>query len=65
MRCYTTRAAWLGFEENSKGKPEPGFLADMALLSADPFRCPPEELREIEVVETVVGGLSRWSSAAK
>ena len=36
----------------------PGQLADLVVLDRDPFECPPEELRDVGVVATMVGG--RW-----
>ena len=36
----------------------PGYLADLVVLDRDPLDCPVEELGEIEVVATMVGG--RW-----
>jgi predicted amidohydrolase YtcJ len=34
-------------------------LADAAILDRDPFTCPPEELPEVTVEGTLVGG--RWT----
>jgi predicted amidohydrolase YtcJ len=31
-------------------------LADLAVLDRDPLTCPPEELRDIRVLATMVGG---------
>jgi predicted amidohydrolase YtcJ len=51
--------AWLAGDERRRGKLVPGFLADLVVLDRDPFECAePEELREIEVVATMLGG--RW-----
>ena len=36
----------------------PGRLADLVVLDRDPLTCPPDELREVEVVATMVAG--RW-----
>jgi predicted amidohydrolase YtcJ len=37
----------------------PGFAADLVVLDCDPFECAePEELREVQVVATMLGG--RW-----
>jgi len=46
--------AWLTHEERSRGKLLPGFLADLVVLSSDPF----DDLEGCEVVATMVGG--RW-----
>jgi predicted amidohydrolase YtcJ len=37
----------------------PGYLADLVVLDRDPFAIPPEELADVEVVATMVGG--RWT----
>ena len=50
--------AWLTGDERRRGKLLPGYLADLVVLDRDPLDCPVEELGEIEVVATMVGG--RW-----
>ena len=50
--------AWLSRDERRRGKLIPGYLADLVVLDRDPVTCEPEELRELEVVATMVGG--RW-----
>jgi predicted amidohydrolase YtcJ len=50
--------AWLAGEERRRGKLVPGFLADLVVLDRDPLAIPPEELPEVEVVATMLGG--RW-----
>jgi predicted amidohydrolase YtcJ len=52
--CVTP--AWLAGEERSRGKLLPGFRADLVVLERDPSDCAPEELGEIRVVATMVGG---------
>src|SRR6266511_3551371 len=54
--CVTPH--WLAGDEHRRGKLLPGYLADLVVLNRDPFDCPPEELAEIEVVATMLGG--RW-----
>jgi predicted amidohydrolase YtcJ len=51
--------AWLAREERTRGKLLPGYLADLVVLDRDPLAIPPEELPEVEVVATMVGG--RWT----
>jgi predicted amidohydrolase YtcJ len=48
--------AWLSGEERSRGKLLPGFRADLVVLDRDPLECAPEELAEIRVVATMLGG---------
>jgi len=50
--------AWLSRDERRRGKLLPGYLADLVVLDRDPLTCEPDELRELEVVATMVGG--RW-----
>ena len=54
--CVTP--AWLAHDEHRRGKLIPGYLADLVVLDRDPLAIPPEELPEIRVVATMVGG--RW-----
>ncbi|MYH48212.1 MAG: amidohydrolase [Gammaproteobacteria bacterium] len=56
MRAMTTDAAWQNFEEDIKGSIEPGKLADLVILSDNPLTVDPLAIREIEVLETIVGG---------
>ena len=50
--------AWLSRDERRRGKLLPGYLADLVVLDRDPVTCEPEELRDLQVVATMVGG--RW-----
>jgi hypothetical protein len=56
--CVTP--AWLSYDEHRRGKLVPGHLADLVVLDHDPYEVPPQELAEIQVVATMVGG--RWTS---
>jgi predicted amidohydrolase YtcJ len=51
--------AWLAYDEHRRGKLVPGYLADLVVLDRDPVAVPPEELPEVRVVATMVGG--RWT----
>ena len=53
---YTIKGAYLGFEEDIKGSLEPGKLADMVVLSDDILTIDPEEIMDIEIEQTYVGG---------
>ncbi len=50
--------AWLSHDERVRGTLVPGRAADLVVLDRDPFACEPEELREVQVVATMVAG--RW-----
>ena len=56
LALFTHGSAWFSGEENEKGMIAPGKLADLAVLSADYFRVPDDEIKAIESVLTIVGG---------
>ncbi|MBS7543882.1 amidohydrolase [Ancylobacter oerskovii] len=56
LRLFTVAGARLTFDESWKGPLKPGFAADLAVLSDDPTRVPPQDLRDISVRLTVVDG---------
>ncbi|MCI0624369.1 MAG: amidohydrolase [Acidobacteria bacterium] len=56
LRLMTQGSAWFSSEESKKGAITPGQLADLAVLSADYFSVPEEQIKQLESVLTVVGG---------
>ncbi len=58
MEMFTINGAIAGFEENEKGSIRRGKLADMTILSEDPFEIPPEKIKEIKVEKTYVSGVA-------
>jgi predicted amidohydrolase YtcJ len=56
LRHYTSDAAYASFEEGIKGSLAEGRLADVIVLSEDPFRGPPELLLRTKVLLTVMNG---------
>jgi len=56
LRGVTSEAAWQNFEERDRGSIEPGKLADFVILDRNPLAIPPAELRNLQVVATIIGG---------
>lgn len=56
IAAYTKGAAYAEFDEKTKGKLQPGYLADFVVLDRDITRIPPEEILESRALRTVVGG---------
>jgi predicted amidohydrolase YtcJ len=56
LRAYTVNAAYASYEEDIKGSLEVGKLADFVVLDRDITTIPPEEIRNVRVDLTVVGG---------
>ena len=56
LTLYTRNGAYAGFEEHSKGALEPGKLADFIVVDRDVMHVPIDELKEVKVLETFVGG---------
>ena len=56
LRRYTLGSAWFSGEEHKKGSIDVGQLADLAVLSADYFSVPEQDIKSIESVLTIVGG---------
>jgi predicted amidohydrolase YtcJ len=56
LKALTLGNAYLAFEEGIKGSLVTGKLGDVVVLEADPYRVKPEELVDIAVSMTIVGG---------
>ncbi len=56
LQSLTINGAYATFEENVKGSLAPGKWADIVILSDNPLTLPIEELIEIEVMMTMIGG---------
>jgi len=56
IEAYTMGSAYAEFSEKEKGSLTPGKLADVLVLDTDLFAIPPEKIRDVKVVVTVVGG---------
>jgi hypothetical protein len=59
LEATTVNPAWLARDEHRRGKLLPGYLADLVVLDRDPHELEPEQLPEVNVVATMLGG--RWA----
>ena len=63
LRLWTVGSAWFSSEQHKKGALVPGQLADLAVLTADYFSVPEEEIKRLESVLTLVGGKPVYAAA--
>ena len=56
LKFYTINGAYAAFEENIKGSITEGKLADMVILDRDPCAVDPEDLPNVQVDATILGG---------
>lgn len=56
LQLYTRNGAYIGFEEDIKGSLEVGKVADFIVVDRDVCTIPEDELKDIQVVQTYVGG---------
>jgi hypothetical protein len=56
LKAVTINAAWQEGEEKLKGSIEPGKLADLVILSANPLKVDKSKIAEIQVMETIKEG---------
>ena len=56
LYATTVAPAWLARDERRRGKLVPGQLADLVVLDRDLLACEPDELAEVRVVATMLGG---------
>jgi len=60
LRICTMNGAYASFEESIKGSITTGKLADFVILADDPHDVDPDEIKNIEIVRTVVGGTTMY-----
>jgi predicted amidohydrolase YtcJ len=56
LHATTVAPAWLARDERRRGRLVPGYLADLVVLDRDLLACGPDELAEVRVVATMLGG---------
>lgn len=65
LRLYTINNAYLSFEEKQKGSLEAGKLADFIVIDRDILRCPTDQIKEIQVEATYLGGRLIYSTPVR
>ena len=58
LKAVTISGAYQYFEEDSKGSLEPGKLADLVILSDNPFKVDPFMIKDIKIIETIKEGMT-------
>ena len=62
LRAITINGAYEYFMEDKLGSIESGKLADLVILDRDPLTIPSEDLRNVKVLKTYVGGKEVYSA---
>ena len=62
LNSYYTNAAYAEFNENNKGKIKQGYLADFIVLEKSIFEDNYNNLKNIKVLKTFVGGKNIFST---
>jgi len=62
MQICTMNGAYASFEENIKGSLTPGKLADIVVLEADPHDVDPDQIVNVKVLRTILGGRSTYEA---
>lgn len=61
IRMYTANNAYMLFQEDQTGTLEAGKLADFIVIDRNILECPVDEIKEIEVLNTYLGGEEVYS----
>ena len=56
LDSFTAWAAYASFEEHRKGRIQPGMLADFVVLEENPFEVPANQIKDIPILSTYLGG---------
>jgi predicted amidohydrolase YtcJ len=64
LTLYTRNGAYAGFEEDRKGALEPGKLADFIVIDRDVLTVSADEIKDVKVLQTFVGGHSIYDQTS-
>ena len=56
IKAFTIWGAYAAFEEGIKGSIEAGKIADFTIIDRDVMNCPEDEIKDISVIATILGG---------
>jgi hypothetical protein len=62
LRAVTIDAAWQEHDEKIKGSIEPGKFADFVVLAENPLTVAPVHIKDIKILQTIVGGKAVFSA---
>jgi hypothetical protein len=62
--AHTRKNAYFVFRENDLGSIQPGKLADLIVIDRDYLTVPPDQIKDIKVLMTVIGGRIVYDAAA-
>lgn len=63
LEMLTIHGAYAAHQENEIGSLKPGKYADMVILSGNPLTTPIEQIANIEIIMTMVGGQAKYCAA--
>jgi len=63
LRLWTVGSSWFSSDDGKKGALVPGQLADLAVLTADYFSIPEEQIKGLQSVLTIIGGKMVYATA--
>ena len=62
LKMYTIYGAYSSFDEGIKGSVSPGKLADLVVVDGNPLEMPADEIKDINVVMTIIDGRVVWEA---
>lgn len=62
IKAVTINAAYQYFEENEKGSIKEGKLANFIIIDKNPFEVETDEIKNIQILETIKEGETLWKN---